>query len=135
MPPAIATRIVPGRERNDCAICVLAMYLGGTYEDVLREVAVRDRPYQGRQGLRLREMQQIARALGTSLKRLRKFDISAAYGILSVPHHVVLLRGGLIVDPEPAGGSVWEVDDYLHTYDVRPGLLLVAADDDDQRAS
>jgi hypothetical protein len=126
MAPAIATRVVPGRERNDCAICVLAMYLGVSYENVLREVAVRDRPWQGRQGLRLREIERIARGLGTPLKRLRRFDLAAAYGILSVPHHVVLLRTGVVVDPEPAGGSVWEVDDYLHAYKVRPGLLLVA---------
>jgi hypothetical protein len=128
MPPAIATRIVPGRERNDCAICVLAMYLGVSYEDVLREVAIRDRPYQGRQGLRLREIERIARGLGTPLRRERRYDLGAAYGILSVPHHVVLLRTGVIVDPEPAGGSVWEADDYLHAYGVRPGLLLVAND-------
>jgi hypothetical protein len=129
MPAAIATRVVPGRERNDCAICVLAMYLGVSYEDVLREVAVRDRPYQGRQGLRLREIERVARALGTSLKRLRRYDLGTSYGILSLPHHVVLLRGGIIVDPEPFGGSVWEVEDYLHTYRIRPGTLLVASDD------
>jgi hypothetical protein len=128
MPPAIATRIVPGRERNDCALCVLAMYLGVSYEDVLREVAVRDRPHQGRQGLRLNEIEQIARALGTPLKRHRKYDLNAAYGILSVPDHVVLLRAGVVVDPEPSGGSVWEVDDYLDAYHLRPGFLLVATD-------
>jgi len=129
MPPAIATHLIPGRERNDCAICVLAMYLGVTYEDVLREVAVRDRPYQGRQGLRLRDIERIARALGTPLRRLRKYDITNAYGILSLPHHVVLLRGGLIIDPEPGGASLWEIEDYLHAYNVRPGVLLVSRDD------
>jgi hypothetical protein len=102
------------------------MYLGVSYEDVLREVAVRDRPYQGRQGLRLREIERIARAMGTALKRHRKYDVATAYGILSVPNHVVLLRGGLIIDPEPAGGSVWEVEDYFHAYNVRPGLLLTS---------
>lgn len=129
MPPAIATHLIPGREPNDCAICVLAMYLGVTYEDVLREVAVRDRPYQGRQGLRLRDIERIARALGTPLRRLRKYDITNAYGILSLPMHVVLLRGGLIIDPEPGGASLWEIEDYLHTYNVRPGVLLVSRDD------
>lgn len=129
MPPAIATHLIPGREPNDCAICVLAMYLGVTYEDVLREVAVRDRPYQGRQGLRLRDIERIARALGTPLRRLRKYDIANAYGILSLPMHVVLLRGGLIIDPEPGGASLWEIEDYLHAYNVRPGVLLVSRDD------
>lgn len=129
MPSAIATHLIPGREPNDCAICVLAMYLGVTYEDVLREVAVRDRPYQGRQGLRLRDIERIARALGTPLRRLRKYDIANAYGILSLPMHVVLLRGGLIIDPEPGGASLWEIEDYLHTYNVRPGVLLVSRDD------
>src|SRR5262245_52799611 len=129
MPPAIATHMVPGRERNDCAICVLAMYLGVSYEDVLRAVAVRDRPYQGRQGLRLREIERIARALGTPLKRHRKYDVNTAYGILSLPDHVVLLRTGVVIDPEPAGNSLWEADDYFHAYRLRPGLLLVAHDD------
>jgi ABC-type bacteriocin/lantibiotic exporter with double-glycine peptidase domain len=126
MPPAIATRIVPGRERNDCAVCVLAMYLGVSYEDVLRVVAVRDRPWQGRQGLRLHEVEHIARELGTPLKRLRKYDLPAAYGMLSLPLHLVLLRDGLIVDPEVGGATLWEVEDYLHTYHCRPGVLLVA---------
>ena len=127
--PAIATPIVPGREPNDCAVCVLAMYLGRSYEDVLREVAVRDRPWQGRQGLRLREIEQIARALGTTLRRMRKYDLSNAYGMLSLPNHLVLVRSGTIVDPEPSGATLWEVDDFLHAYAVRPGVLLVARDE------
>jgi hypothetical protein len=123
--PAIATRVVQGREPNDCAICVLAMYLGRSYEDVLREVAVRDRPWQGRQGLRLREIEQIARALGTPLRRLRKYDLATAYGMLSVPNHLVLIRNGMLLDPEPGGATLWEVDDFLHAYGLRPGVLLV----------
>ncbi len=129
MPSAIATRIVPGRERNDCAVCVLAMYLGVSYEDVLRAVAVQDRPYQGRMGLKLMEIERVARALGTRLKRHRKYDLTTAYGILSLPNHVVLLRAGMVVDPEPGGGSIWEVDDYLMAYHTRPGFLLVSSDD------
>jgi hypothetical protein len=127
--PAIATPIVPGREPNDCAICVLAMYLGRSYEDVLRVVAVSDRPWQGRLGLRLVEIEQIARALGTTLKRHRKYDLSTAYGMLSLPSHLVLIRSGMVVDPEPGGATLWEVDDFLHAYDVRPGVLLVAQED------
>jgi ABC-type bacteriocin/lantibiotic exporter with double-glycine peptidase domain len=129
MPPAIATHIVPGRERNDCALCVLAMYLGVSYEDVLRQVAVRDRPNQGRQGLRLHEIESIARALGTPLRRQRKYDPALAYGMLSVPNHMVLIRSGMVIDPEPGGASIWEVEDYLHTYAVRPGTLLVAREE------
>jgi len=129
MPPAIVTRVVPGRERNDCAICVLAMYLGVSYEDVLRQVAVQDRPNQGRQGLRLHEVQRLARAMGTPLKRLRKYDILTAYGMLSLPQHLVLLRSGVIVDPEPGGATLWEVEDYFHAYHVRPGFLLVGAEE------
>ena len=129
MPPAIVTRVVPGRERNDCAICVLAMYLGVSYEDVLRQVAVQDRPNQGRQGLRLHEVQRLARAMGTPIKRLRKYDILTAYGMLSLPQHLVLLRSGVIVDPEPGGATLWEVEDYFHAYHVRPGFLLVGAEE------
>lgn len=129
MAPAIATHLVAGREANDCAVCALAMYLGVSYEDVLREVAVRDRPHQGRQGLRLHEIERIARALGTPLRRVRKYDLSTAYGILSLPDHVVLVRNGVIIDPEPNGATMWEVEDYLHTYGMRPGLLLVARDE------
>jgi ABC-type bacteriocin/lantibiotic exporter with double-glycine peptidase domain len=129
MPTAIATKIVPGREPNDCAICVLAMYLGRSYEDVLRVVAVKDRSYQGRQGLRLHEVERIARELGTPLRRLRKFEVATAYGMLSLPDHLVLLRNGVVVDPEPGGATLWDVEDYLHTYDCRPGVLLVARDE------
>jgi hypothetical protein len=129
VPTAIATRIVPGREPNDCAICVLAMYLGRTYEDVLRAVAVRDRPSQGRQGLRLHEVERIARDLGTPLKRVRTFDVATATGILSLPDHLVLLRGGTLIDPELGGATLWEPDDYLHAYKCRPGVLLVARDE------
>jgi hypothetical protein len=129
MPPAIATHLVTGRERNDCAICAIAMYLGVSYEDVLREVAVRDRPWQGRQGLRLTDIERIARGLGTPLKRIRKYDLLSAYGILSVPRHVVLVRNGMIIDPEPNGATMWEVDDYLHAYRSRPGVLLVAREE------
>lgn len=127
MPAAIATRIVPGREANDCAIAVLAMYLGVSYEDVLRQVAVLDRPYQGRQGLLLHEVVRIARSLGTVIRRQRKFDILTAYGMLSLPHHIVLLRAGVVVDPEQGGATLWEVDDYFLAYPkMRPGWLLVA---------
>jgi ABC-type bacteriocin/lantibiotic exporter with double-glycine peptidase domain len=129
MPPAIATRLVPGREPNDCAVCVLAMYLGLSYEDVLREVAVHDRSDQGRHGLRLAEVERVARRLGTPVRRQRKFDILNAYGMLSLPQHLVLLRNGMIVDPEPGGASLWEVEDYFHAYDLRPGLLLVAREE------
>ena len=130
LPPAIATPIVPGREKNDCAICVLAMYLGRTYEDVLREVAVRDRPWQGRQGLRLYEIEEVARALGSPLKRSLKYDLATAYGMLSLPNHLVLVRSGMIIDPEPGGATLWEVDDFLHAYNVRPGVLLVSQHED-----
>lgn len=129
MPPAIATRLIPGREPNDCAVCVLAMYLGVSYEDVLREVAVNDRADQGRHGLRLGEIERVARRLGTPVRRQRKFDILTAYGMLSLPVHLVLLRNGMIVDPEVGGASLWEVEDYFHAYDVRPGLLLVSRDE------
>jgi hypothetical protein len=129
MPPAIGTPLVCGREKNDCAITVLAMYLGVSYEDVLRQVAVRDVPYQGRHGLRLKEIERIARAMRTPLKRLRRFDILNAYGMLSLPHHIVLLRSGVILDPEPGGVTMWEVEDYFHAYPVNPGVLLVARED------
>jgi len=105
------------------------MYLGVSYEDVLRQVAVQDRPNEGRQGLRLHEVQRLARAMGTPLKRLRKYDILTAYGMLSLPQHLVLLRSGVIVDPEPGGATLWEVEDYFHAYHVRPGFLLVGAEE------
>jgi len=105
------------------------MYLGKSYEDVLRMVAVRDRPYQGRMGLRLREIEQMARALGTPLKRMRKYDLQTAHGILSLPQHVVLLRNGSVVDPEPGGATMWDVDDFLHAYSMRPGVLLVSREE------
>jgi len=55
----------PGAERNDCAICVLAMYLGVSYEDVLRRSRCRTGPTRAaRAGLH--EVQRLARAMGSA---------------------------------------------------------------------
>jgi len=111
--------------RNDCAVCVLAMYLGVSYEDVLRVVAVRDRPWQGRQGLRLHEVEHIAAswARAEAPAQVRPAG-GLRHALAAAPPGAAARRPDR--RPEVGGATLWEVEDYLHTYHCRPGVLLVA---------
>lgn len=113
MPPQPIIFHTTGRERADCAISALAMYLGYSYEDVLREAAVKDEEGRGKFGLLIEEIIAIARKLGTKLTFKKDVDLDNDYGILSLPDHVNILRNGLIIDPD---GTIWDVYDYLAYY-------------------
>ncbi len=112
-----------GRMPADCHRQIVEGFAGVELVDITREYV------ELRYLKSLWEIEQIARALGTPLKRVRKYDVATAYGMLSLPSHLVLLRAGGIIDPEPGGATLWETDDFFHAYDVRPGVLLVARDD------
>lgn len=112
MPPAVSNRF-PGvhqGEDADCAIVALAMYLGVSYEDVLREVALVDKRNKGRSGLWTRQIKQVAKRLGFALTVKRKVDLDEDYGILLLSDHVAVLRNGLILD---TNGVVWDIHDYI----------------------
>jgi ABC-type bacteriocin/lantibiotic exporter with double-glycine peptidase domain len=118
------TSLVLGREANDCAIASLAMYLNHSYEHVLRAVSQTDGIRGGEQGLFMRQIKKAAKLLGQPLHLHKKFDWESDYGILMFDDHAVVLRNGLIIDPD---GSMWEWDDFVSEYGYTPerveGLL------------
>lgn len=109
MSAAHVIEMVIQREPNDCALVALSMYLGVSYENVLRKVTVTDRR-QGRDGLWSRTMIRIAKELGHTLKRRMKFDLENDYGILRLPDHAAVLRNGLVIE---GNGTIWDAEAYL----------------------
>ena len=127
MSAAPILRVVTCREMADCAIVALAMYLGHSYEDVLRAVTVSDR-HQGKRGLWSRTIVRIAARLGHQLKRKHAIDWESDYGILRLPDHAVVLRNGLVFETD---GTVWDVDAYLAHRDLKVDEVeLMVADGD-----
>ena len=126
MPAAVSNRF-PGQhqgENADCAIVALSMYLGVSYEDVLREVALVDKRNKGRIGLWTRQIKQVARRLGHELVVKRKVDLDEDYGILLLFDHIAVLRNGLLLE---TNGEVWDIHDYLAALDniSVEGILVV----------
>lgn len=108
-----------GREASDCAVAALAMYLGVSYEDVLRATVEVDRRHQGRVGLMVSQIKRIAAAFGTGLK-LKKTVDDDDYGILILTDHALVVRNGLAFDPTADGSvAVWDLDDYLKAASLR----------------
>jgi hypothetical protein len=127
MGAAPVIRVVTQREKADCAIVALSMYLGESYEDVLRAVTVCDR-YMGERGLWVRTMKRVGAELGHRLMKRRAIDWESSYGVLLLPDHAAVLRNGLVIDGD---GSVWDADTYLKNRDLAADdcELLVAAED------
>ena len=124
--------IVLARSDGDCAIVVLAMYLGRSYEDVLGQAAQLDAEIH-RRGMWVHQIERTAKALGVPLRRRRSYDLEEDDGILSLDStngeaaHVVLLRAGLIFN---VNGTVWEPDVYLSHEKYAPKCLLVRKNDE-----
>ena len=112
---------------GDCGICAIGTLTGHTYEDV---VAVADRISKNwKSGLWLKEIMEIAKELGLTLKRKRKYDLEQDVGILDVmvkdgrkrEAHVVVLNAGRIIDSDY---SIWDVDAFLAHYKATTKSLL-----------
>jgi ABC-type bacteriocin/lantibiotic exporter with double-glycine peptidase domain len=104
--PAIVTRIVPQRERADCAIASMAMFAGASYEDVLREVVLADPKNHGRVGLSDHQIRKVMTALGVPVRHRAKVDYEEDYGLLRLHDHMCILRNGMIVEND----TLWDVD-------------------------
>ncbi len=115
MSAAPILRVVTCREDSDCAITALAMFLGETYEDVLRAVTLSNKTH-GRHGLWRTEIVRAAKVLGHTLKTKRRYDLESDYGILRLPDHAAVLRNGLVIDGD---GTIWDADAYLSGRKVR----------------
>lgn len=116
MSAAPILKVVRQREERDCAVAALAMYLGATYEDVLRAVTVTDR-LQGRTGLWSKTIVRIAKRLGHQLRVRNTFDWESDFGILRLPEHAAILRNGLVID---TNGTIWDADAYLSHKNLEP---------------
>jgi hypothetical protein len=123
---AAVMKVVTAREANDCAIVALSMYLGISYENVLRAVTVSD-SLQGRQGLWTRTMIRIAARLGHTLKLRKTIDLESDYGIVRLPEHAAVLRNGLIIDTD---GTIWDADAFLSQWHVEPRDCQLLVEDE-----
>lgn len=122
-------KIVTMRGNGDCCIGALAMFLGKSYEDIL-SAAVKETKSRRlhHSGMYWRQIRDTAAALGVPLKLRRKFDLLTDCGILALEFetnnpHVVLLKAGLIFDPDE--GEVWEPAAYCMAYEGVPKALYV----------
>lgn len=115
MSAAAVIQVVIHREPNDCALVALSMFLGESYEDILRIVTVTDRR-QGRDGLWSPTIIRIAKRLGHILKVRKTFDLESDYGILRTEDHAVVLRNGLVIE---SNGTIWDADAYLAHKKIR----------------
>jgi hypothetical protein len=106
--PAIVTRIVPQRERADCAVAAMSMFTGISYEDVLREVVLVDPKYRGRDGLSDHQIRAVMKALGVPVRHRARVDYDEDYGLLRLWNHLALLRNGMIVEND----TLWDADDW-----------------------
>lgn len=126
-------RMVAQRGQGDCAIACLAMYLGKSYEDVLAAAVSKSKNTRVHHtGMYIRQIRATAGALGVKVRATKKVDLDSGCGILHFTHrdgaHVVLLKAGLIFDPD--GATVWDPDLYILDQEVKEGSLqlIVAVD-------
>lgn len=119
------------RADADCAIVALAMLTGSSYEDIIGLAsAFLKEPH--RRGMYLRDVKAIAATLGYRLTYTRKerVNLETDTGLLCVecsivkrarPHHMVLLRWGLVFDDS----EVWEPEVYMEMYEAKVTSLLM----------
>lgn len=122
-------RVWPQRGEGDCAIACLAMLCNVTYEDALDALSS-VAPKAHRRGAWKTQIVAAAAKLGVRLVQRKPVAYEHATGILSCVitdsrkrvGHVVILRWGLIIDPD--GGVVWEPDDYIAAKKAVVGCLM-----------
>lgn len=112
---------------GDCGICAIGTLTGRTYEDVVAVASQISKNWKA--GLWLREIEDIARELGLTLRRKRKYDLDSDVGILDVEildrrkrePHVVVLNAGRIIDSDY---TIWDAEAYLIHYKAKAKTLL-----------
>lgn len=122
-------RVVPQRAVCDCGVSVLATLLGVTYEEALVALS-HEEPAVLYSGVYTDDLLRAAKALGSALKKRKKYDLDEVTGILSVSSakwsndHVVVVFDGKLLETD---GTIWDVDVFLKHHEAKPGLLLVEA--------
>jgi hypothetical protein len=119
--PAVITRVIPQRERADCAIAAMASFSGRSYEDVLREVVLVDPKEHGRNGLHDYQIRRVMRALGVPVRHRMRVDYDEDYGMLRCWNHLAVLRNGLIVHQD----AVWDVDVWRAEFGYRNDATIM----------
>lgn len=113
---------------GDCGICCLGTLTGHTYEDVVVAATKVSPNWKG--GLWLKEMVLIAKDLGMTLRRRRKYDLETDVGILDLEYrdekgkrvnHVVVLNAGIVIDSDC---TIWDAQAYLNHYKAKAKSLL-----------
>lgn len=127
-------KVVPQKHVADCGLCCLAMLFAMPYGDVSAAARAIWGDSQREQGLAIGEIEELAEALGRTLRRVcrRKDYLADQTGVLGLiggkmrgHGHWVVLTAGTIVDP--AGGEVWPIEAYCAAHKARTGTLLVEA--------
>lgn len=129
-----AVSVIVQRENADCAVSVLAMLAGVSYEDALRVVCNVD-DEGASDGLYLTQLIEAANALGIPLRTRRRFKLHNATGVLYLvscrnddDRHVVLLRGGVLIN---TNGMIWtDAAKFCRFYRYQPRALLVELKDE-----
>lgn len=117
-------QIVRQRHDADCAVAVIAMFAGVSYEEALLAIGT---PAVLTSGVQLRVVRTACRRLKCPVVLRRHIDLISDTGILVIScdtwplDHLVILKEGIIVDPD---NTVWDVDTYLEVYRAKVSLLL-----------
>jgi hypothetical protein len=124
-------KLVMQRTSGDCGLSAIATLLEQSYEDVYVAAAAVDRDARGRNGIRLRVLQDIGKKLGVSFLLKRAFA-DEDEGVLVVnwvkPHghpfdgHLVALSYGVVADS--ADGLILPVEEYLSRSKATAGSFL-----------
>lgn len=117
--------VLKQRTKTDCGVCCLAMWCGVSYETALETIALGGT--SARRGLYQTNLITASAALGKPLRKVRKYKLEEAGGILTVENdktrHFVLLREGAIIDP--FDGTLWnDIETYLASHKFKAMTLL-----------
>jgi len=119
-------RVVRQRRDADCGVACFAMVLGVSYEEAAEALITANGPVS--KGLYMTSLQRAAALLKRTLKKVRRFDVEDAVGILRVENetrtHFVVLHDGHIIDPHDE--TVWNYDDYLKANNFTASKTLLS---------
>lgn len=121
--PIVAVQPIIQLWTHDCGICVLAMLLGKSYQEV-DAVSLKLYPKVHERGLYISQFKRIARMLGTPLWRVSMDALAdLPCGIILFHYHVALWFNGCLINP--GDGLVWEPDAFYATKHLQPLGALV----------
>ena len=85
---------------GDCAIAAIAALTGVDYPRVVATVARRYPRWNPSDGLDVRKIQAVAKALGVPVSWRRRFDPVHTDGLIVVPLHVAVLEAGQVKETD-----------------------------------